>query len=886
MSEKKKLVLIDGNSVAYRAFFALHSQLERMKNKNGLHTNALYGFHNMIDSVLTKEKPTHVLVAFDAGNTTFRHSFFDDYKAGRSKTPREFSEQMPYLRELLDGFGIRHYELENFEADDIIGTLATQVDPKIYDVVVISGDRDLTQLAKENVRVDITVKGVSELKGYTPESIYEEMGISPLQIIDMKGLAGDASDNIPGVTKIGEKTALKLLKEYGSVEGIYENIDLLKKSKMKENLINEKETALLSKRLATIDTDSPIKVGVEELSFNGPNMEKLISFYKEMDFNSHLSKLDTAEYDAEQNSQKEAISYTIVTEITENMFNDNMALYVEMLGDNYHTSPIFCIGWGDDEHIYVSEPEVVFASDDFKNWAKDKRAQKQVFDAKRTYVALKRQNVDIVSIDFDILLASYLLNTKDNSKDLSEVATEHEYYEVSSDESVYGKGAKIAIPEEKTVTYDHIARKIKAIRILSKQLGENLEKNEQTKLFNEMELPLSIVLAEMELTGVKVNDKRLMEMKEEFAIRLTDIEQRVYELAGEKFNLNSPKQLGVILFEKMGYPVIKKTKTGYSTAVDVLEQLREQAPIVEHILDYRQIAKIQSTYIEGLLKVIDKKTGKIHTRYMQTIAQTGRLSSVDPNLQNIPIRLEEGRKIRQAFVPSHEGWEIFASDYSQIELRVLGHVSDDKLLKEAFIEGQDIHSSTAMRVFGIASPEEVSSEMRRRAKAVNFGIVYGISDYGLSQNLGISRKEAQQFIDTYFEKYPGVKTYMEDIVREAKDKGFVETLFQRRRYLPEINSRNFNLRSFAERTAINTPIQGSAADIIKIAMIKMDKKLKESTLQATMLLQVHDELIFEAPKEEIEQLRALVVEVMEGAVELSVPLKVDSNSGKSWYEAK
>jgi DNA polymerase-1 len=401
-----------------------------------------------------------------------------------------------------------------------------------------------------------------------------------------------------------------------------------------------------------------------------------------------------------------------------------------------------------------------------------------------------------------------------------------------------------------------------------------------------MELPLSFVLAEMELTGIKVNDKRLMEMREEFAIRLNDIEQHVYELAGEKFNLNSPKQLGVILFEKMGYPVIKKTKTGYSTAVDVLEQLREQAPIVEYILDYRQIAKIQSTYIEGLLKVIDKKTGKIHTRYMQTIAQTGRLSSVDPNLQNIPVRLEEGRKIRQAFIPSHEGWKIFASDYSQIELRVLGHVSNDTLLKEAFIEGQDIHSSTAMRVFGIASPEEVSPEMRRRAKAVNFGIVYGISDYGLSQNLGISRKEAQQFIDTYFEKYPGVKTYMEDIVREAKDKGFVETLFQRRRYLPEINSRNFNLRSFAERIAINTPIQGSAADIIKIAMIKMDKKLKELNMRTNMLLQVHDELIFEVPEDEIEQLKALVVEVMEGAVELSVPLKVDSNSGKSWYEAK
>lgn len=574
MNEKKKLVLIDGNSVAYRAFFALHSQLERMKNKNGLHTNALYGFHNMIDNVLTKEKPTHILVAFDAGNTTFRHSYFEAYKAGRSKTPGEFSEQMPYLRDLLDGFGIKHYELKNFEADDIIGTLATQVDPTIYDVVVISGDRDLTQLAKENVRVDITVKGVSELKGHTIETIQEEMGISPLQIIDMKGLAGDASDNIPGVTKIGEKTALKLLKEYGSVEGIYENIDSLKKSKMKENLINEKEIALLSKKLATIDTEAPIEIKIDDLIFSGSHMEKLIAFYREMDFNSHLSKLDTSEYDAEQNNQKEEISYKIVSEITADMFNDDMALYVEMLEDNYHTSPIFCIGWGDDKQIYIAEPEIVFASEDFKSWASKAEAKKQVFDAKRTYVALKRQNIDITSINFDILLASYLLNTKDNSKDLSEVAIEHDYYEVSSDESVYGKGAKLAIPEEKSVTYDHIARKIKAIRVLSKQLNDNLEENEQTKLFNEMELPLSFILADMELTGVKVNDKRLMEMKEEFAIRLNDIEQRVYELAGEKFNLNSPKQLGVILFEKMGYPVIKKTKTGYSTAVDVFRAIK------------------------------------------------------------------------------------------------------------------------------------------------------------------------------------------------------------------------------------------------------------------------------------------------------------------------
>lgn len=886
MAEKKKLLLIDGNSVAFRAFFALHQQLESFKNKNGLHTNALYGFHNMIDNVLTKEKPTHALVAFDAGNTTFRHSFYEEYKGGRSKTPGEFSEQMPYLRDLLKGFGIKFYELENYEADDIIGTLAFGVDPDEFDVVVVSGDRDLTQLAKENVRVDITVKGVSELKEYTIETIKEDMGIDPLQIIDMKGLAGDASDNIPGVTKIGEKTALKLLQEYGSVEGIYENIEKMKKSKMKENLINEKETAMLSKQLATIDTDSPIQLSADDLTYTGPDLESLIEFYKEMDFKSHLSKLDTSEFYAESHLSKEEITFEFVTEITQGMFSNHMSLYVELLEDNYHTAEIVSIAWGNKEHIYVSNTETVLSSKIFKEWAEDAGNVKQVFDAKRTFVALQRYGIGVETIGFDILLASYILNTKDNSKDLSEVATEHDYFDVSSDESIYGKGAKIQVPEEKNIMREHLARKIKAITILSEQLEKSLAENEQTDLFYNMELPLSKVLAEMEIEGIKVNAARLNEMKSEFAERLEEIKHKIYEQAGEEFNINSPKQLGVILFEKMGYPVIKKTKTGYSTAVDVLEQLRDIAPIVENILEYRQIAKIQSTYIEGLLKVIHGKNGKIHTRFMQTITQTGRLSSIDPNLQNIPIRLEEGRKIRQAFVPNHENWKIFASDYSQIELRVLAHISDDEHLKEAFLDDQDIHSSTAMRVFGIQNAEEVTPEMRRRAKAVNFGVVYGISDYGLSQNLGISRKEAQKFIDTYFEKYPGVKTYMEDIVREAKEKGYVETLFHRRRYLQDINSRNFNLRSFAERTAMNTPIQGSAADIIKVAMIQMDKRLKEDNLKTKMLLQVHDELIFEAPEDELSALEKLVTEVMESAVKLSVPLKIDSNSGKSWYEAK
>ncbi|SEK27580.1 DNA polymerase I [Carnobacterium iners] len=886
MTKKNKLLLIDGSSVAFRAFFALHQQLERFKNKSGLHTNALYGFHNMIESVLTKEKPSHVLVAFDAGKTTFRNEFFNEYKSGRSKTPNEFTEQMPYLRELLDGFGIKHYELSNYEADDIIGTLSDTVDPAIFDVVIISGDRDLTQLAKENVRVDITVKGVSELKEYTIESIADEMGIKPKQIIDLKGLAGDTSDNIPGVTKIGEKTALKLLKEYHSVEGVYEHIDELKKSKMKENLINEKEVAFLSKRLATIMLDTPITIGVNDLAYNGPDIEKLVQFYKEMDFKTHLSKLDTTEYDAANEEKREEVAYKFVTEIIPEMFTDKTGLYLEMLTDNYHTSEIISVGWGHENHIYVSDPEIVLNSPYFKEWAQDAALSKQVFDVKRTYVALNRYGIELKNSQFDILLASYILNTKDNSKDLSEVAIEHDYYNVSPDESIYGKGAKIHIPEDVSIMHEHIAHKIKAIVLLSEQLERHLAQNNQTELFYDMELPLAMVLAKMEISGIKVDAQRLREMKVEFAERLIGIENRVYELAGETFNLNSPKQLGVILFEKMGYPVIKKTKTGYSTAVDVLEQLRDQAPIVEDILEYRQIAKLQSTYIEGLLKVIHGNSGKIHTRYMQTIAQTGRLSSIDPNLQNIPIRLEEGRKVRQAFVPSHEGWKIFASDYSQIELRVLAHISDDDHLKEAFIEGQDIHASTAMRVFGIEKQEDVTPAMRSQAKAVNFGIVYGISDYGLSKNLDISRKEAQLFIDTYFDKYPGVKIYMEDIVREAKEKGYVETLFHRRRYLPDINSRNFNLRSFAERTAMNTPIQGSAADIIKVAMIEMDKRLETEGLKATMLLQVHDELIFEAPESEIPLLEKLVAEVMENAVALNVPLKVDSSSGDSWYDSK
>lgn len=879
---KNKLLLIDGNSIAFRAFYAVQNY-ESFKTKAGLHTNAILFFNNMLDSILEKEKPSHVLIAFDAGKTTFRHAFFDEYKAGRAKTPGEFREQMPYIRELIDGFGIQHYELPEFEADDIIGTLAKRVPADEFEVVVISGDKDLTQLASDNIRVEVTTRGVSKLETYTPAYIKELYGLEPLQIIDMKGLAGDNSDNIPGVTRVGEKTALKLLADFGSVEGVYENLDKIKASKMKENLIADKEQAFLSKKLATIEVNAPIDVDVEKLKYTGKDLDKLVPFYREMEFRQQLNKLDSTETSEEQVPLEE-IAYEEVTTVTAEMFADDMSLYVEMLDPNYHTAEIVGLAWGNESSIYVSSDQLVIDQPLFKAWLEDDTRKKNVYDAKANYVALNKFQTNLVGVDFDILLASYLLDTNDKSEDLAQVAFNHDYFDLDTDESVYGKGVKKGLPEDDVLLFKHLARKVKALSVLGPQLKAQLEEKEQADLFYEMELPLSKVLAEMEITGITVNAQRLQEMQQEFAQQLSAIEEKIYAQAGEEFNLNSPKQLGVILFEKMGLPVIKKTKTGYSTAVDVLEQLKPQAPIIEDILTYRQLAKIQSTYVEGLLKVIHPD-GKIHTRYVQTLTQTGRLSSVDPNLQNIPIRLEEGRKIRQAFVPRKADWKIFSSDYSQIELRVLADISKDEHMLEAFREGQDIHSSTAMRVFGVTE-DELNGNIRRQAKAVNFGIVYGISDYGLSQNLGISRKEAQEFIDTYFEKYPDIKTYMEEIVREAKDKGYVETLWHRRRYLPDINARNFNLRTFAERTAINTPIQGSAADILKIAMIQMAERLKAEKMEATMLLQVHDELVFEAPESEIEKLQEIVRDVMENAVSLNVPLKADSSFGETWYDAK
>ena len=877
--DKNKLLLIDGSSVAFRAFFALYHQIDRFKSPTGLHTNAIYGFHLMLDHMMKRIEPTHILVAFDAGKTTFRTEMFADYKAGRAKTPDEFREQFPFIRQMLDAMGIKHYELSQYEADDIIGTLdkmAEQTDIP-FDVTIVSGDKDLIQLTDENTVVEISKKGVAEFEEFTPAYLMEKMGITPTQFIDLKALMGDKSDNIPGVTKIGEKTGLKLLTEFGSLEGIYEHIDSMKASKMKENLIADKEKAFLSRTLATIDTQAPIEIGLDDIVYQGPRIEELGQFYDDMGFKQLRAQLGTT-----NTQEEEVLDFQIVSEVSSAMFKKDQFFYFEILGENYHREEVVGLAWGDKDGIYVGGPELL-DSPVLKDFLEHQPIK--TYDFKRGKVLLARKGIDLPPATFDSRLAKYLLSTVDDNA-LTTIAHLYGQTSLIPDEAIYGKGAKLALPE-RDVFFPHLARKVQVLLETEAPMLAKLEENQQSDLLFEMELPLANVLAKMEIAGIKVKVETLKAMQAENEVLIEQLTKEIYELAGQEFNINSPKQLGTILFEDMGLPLeyTKKTKTGYSTAVDVLERLAPIAPIVSKILDYRQITKLQSTYVIGLQDAI-LEDGKIHTRYVQDLTQTGRLSSTDPNLQNIPVRLEQGRLIRKAFVPSLENSVLLASDYSQIELRVLAHISQDQHLIEAFQQGADIHTSTAMRVFGIEKAEDVTPNDRRNAKAVNFGVVYGISDFGLSNNLGISRKEAKNYIDTYFERFPGIKNYMETIVREARDKGYVETLYKRRRELPDINSRNFNVRNFAERTAINSPIQGSAADILKVAMINLDKALTDAGLSTRMLLQVHDEIVLEVPMAELETVKAMVKETMESAIQLSVPLIADENEGETWYEAK
>ena len=874
-----KLVLVDGNSLSFRAFYAL----PLLQNKAGIHTNAIYGFAMLLEKILKEEQPDHFLVAFDAGKTTFRHQTYGDYKGGRQKTPPELSEQFPYIRQLLDAYQIKHYELDNYEADDIIGTLSKEADQAGIDTIIITGDRDLTQLATDRVTIYYTKKGVTDVDHYTPEFIAEKYnGIQPKQIIDMKGLTGDTSDNIPGVAGVGEKTALKLLNQFESVEGVYEHIDDVSGKKLKEKLENGKADALMSKQLATINVNSPLEVNLKDTQLpESIDEQDKIELFKKLEFNQLLNNLDVesvdsgdTELDIEVQTLLNAIDFTQLASAT---------IHFEIDGSNYLKDDMLKFGiYAQDQHVVVDAQEVA-AHDALVKWLEDPNTEKVVYDAKKTYVVAHRLDIQIEGIRFDAMLASYIIDPSRSISDVKSVVEHYDQYYVPSEIQVYGKGKKRAVPED-DVLNDYVGKIVHSISESKPEMIDQLRAHQQCELLNDIELPLARILSEMEETGVYTDRSDLEEMEQEIKEKLDVLVQQIYDAAGEEFNVNSPKQLGVVLFEKLELPVIKKTKTGYSTAVDVLEQLQGEHPIIDYILDYRQLAKLQSTYVEGLQKMISKDQ-RIHTRFNQTLAQTGRLSSVDPNLQNIPVRLEEGKRIRKAFKPTHEDSVIFSADYSQIELRVLAHITGDESMKQAFIHDHDVHTATAMKVFNVEA-DEVDSLMRRQAKAVNFGIVYGISDYGLSQSLGITRKQAKQFIDDYLDSFPGVKEYMHNIKKEAKANGYVETLLHRRRYLPDISSRNFNMRSFAERTAMNTPIQGSAADIIKLAMVNYANAIQDSDFNATLLLQVHDELIFEIPKDEVDAFSEFVIDIMEHALELDVPLKVESSYGATWYDAK
>ncbi|OFN41895.1 DNA polymerase I [Staphylococcus sp. HMSC069E10] len=876
-----KLVLIDGNSLSFRAFYAL----PLLSNKAGIHTNAILGFAKLLEKIIREEQPTHFLVAFDAGKTTFRHSKYSEYKGGRQKTPPELSEQFPYIRQLLDAYHIKHYELENYEADDIIGTLSKEADQNDFETIIVTGDRDLTQLATQNVTIYYTKKGVTDVDHYTPEFIAEKYnGLKPIQIIDMKGLMGDSSDNIPGVAGVGEKTAIKLLNQFDSVEGVYENIDKVSGKKLKEKLELSHEDALMSKELATINRHSPIEVTLSDtkLSDIKDNHEK-IELFKKLEFKQLLADIDNEASEFEQ--EQKQVSFDILPTFEYVDFNhlDEAVIHFEIDGSNYLKDDILKFGFYDKERYIVVDADNIKDYPELIKWLENENSKKVVYDAKKTFVIAHRLNITIQNIVFDAMLASYIIDPSRTIDDVYSVVTNYHQTYVKEDVSIYGKGKKRQVPNAEILN-THIASITKSIDAVKTLMEKELESHQQMNLLKDLELPLARILSKMEEIGIYTDINDLQRMQQELQEKLELLVQCIHDAAGEEFNINSPKQLGVVLFETLKLPVIKKTKTGYSTAVDVLEQLQNEHPIINDILEYRQLAKLQSTYVEGLQKVISNDK-RIHTRFNQTLAQTGRLSSVDPNLQNIPIRLEEGRKIRKAFKPSSEDSVILSADYSQIELRVLAHITQDDSLKEAFIHGQDIHTATARKVFGVEA-EEVTDLMRRQAKAVNFGIVYGISDYGLSQSLNITRKEAKIFIDDYLASFPGVKQYMSDIVKDAKANGYVETLLHRRRYIPDITSRNFNLRGFAERTAMNTPIQGSAADIIKLAMVEFDKQVQHTSYKAKLLLQVHDELIFEVPKSEVEEFSLFVEDIMEHALDLDVPLKVDSNYGPTWYDAK
>lgn len=881
---EKRLIIIDGNSIINRAFYALPD----MSNSEGLKTNAIFGFVRMMFKIIEDYQPTHMSVAFDKKAPTFRHKQYADYKAGRKKMPDELAQQLQPLKDLLDKFNINRLELEGYEADDLIGTVARLGEENDFKVYIVTGDKDAIQLASHKTTTLITKKGVGEVEEYDYDSVLERYEMTPTQFIDLKGLMGDKSDNIPGVPGVGEKTGIKLLKQYSTIENLIEHTDELKGS-IKKKIEENKDLALMSKELATIITNVPIEVKLEDLAYGDYNKDDVVEKFKEFGFTSLITKL--LDIEGGETTIKEEIDLKI--EHLDNVEDfikkaeENKKVIIDVIGKegNILDKRVLYVFLSLDgnEIYYVNEDELP----QIKTLLSNPEIKKHGYDLKEDYILLKPYEIELNSMDFDITIAEYLIDSKSStSYECSAIAMKYLTRKIKSKEDLLGKGAKAKKFDE--IEFDELSAYIgdilNTVNGVYPKMEEKLKETEMDGLFYHVEMPLVEVLGSMEYIGMKVDKDQLNELKEKFTTIINELENEIFELAGEPFNINSPKQLGVVLFEKLGLPVIKKTKTGYSTNAEVLEKLRDKHEIIDKITEYRQIVKLNSTYVEGLLKIINPKTGRIHSSFNQTITTTGRISSTEPNMQNIPVKTEMGRDIRKVFV-ADDNCKLVDADYSQVELRVLAHMSGDENMIDAFKHGEDIHSKTASQIFDV-DIKDVTSKQRIEAKAINFGIIYGKTDFGLSQDLNIPVATAKAYIDSYFNKYPKIKEFMDEAVESATETGYATTILNRRRYIPEIKASNFIVRNQGKRFAMNAPIQGSAADIIKVAMVNVYNKLKENNMKSKLILQVHDELIVEAVDEELEMAEKIVREEMENAQSMDVKLDVDLNTGDSWYETK
>lgn len=865
----KKLLILDSNSILNRAFYGVRY----LSAKDGTPTNAIYGFLNILLKLIKEQEPDYICAAFDVKAPTFRHKQYEGYKAQRKPMPEGLAAQMPLAKDVLRAMGVTILEKEGYEADDIIGTVARLCEESEISCFIATGDKDDLQLASDKTKVILTVtkSGYNETIIYDDKAVKEKYHVTPTEFIDVKALMGDPSDNIPGVKGVGEKTAMSLIEKHHSIEYIYENIDDIGlKGAMLQKMKDGKEMAFMSKELATINRNTPIEFNAEECVFDDfENNGELYEILKRLELNSIIKKLDLSGGDNVKENEDIFKDFSYQVGDKNMISGDKVTVVLDFDGDNISSA---AVGAGNNAVVLNEQ-------DDIKELLEDDSIAKVMFDVKEAIVKLNGR-IDIKNIADDTAIAAYLVDPAKNEYTIEKLASE--YF-----------GTVIEKPEVKQLSLlddvetdrsEYLAKCAVALGVLNERIGDKIKENGQEKLYQEVELPLVTVLAHLEINGFLVDDNQLKEFADKLGEKIDALTNEIYMLAGEEFNINSPKQLGVILFEKLELKPVKKTKTGYATNADVLEKLRDKHPIVNFIMEYRQLAKLKSTYCDGLRAVVNPNTHRIHSVFTQTVTVTGRLSSTEPNLQNIPTRTELGREIRKMFV-AKDGYVLVDADYSQIELRVLAHIANDETMINAFRNNEDIHAVTASQVLGIPL-EDVTKEQRSSAKAVNFGIVYGIGEFSLAQDLHISVKEAKAYIESYLEKYHGVRNYMESIKEQAKKDGYVKTMLNRIRYIPELKSPNYNIRQFGERVALNTPIQGTAADIIKLAMVRVDNRLINEGLKSKLILQVHDELIVEAHKDEVDKVKQILSEEMQNAMELNVPLKVDMSTGHSWYDAK